>query len=441
MKKTFILDTNVLLHDINSIYAFEDNDIVIPMVVIEELDRFKSEADTRGKNARMVSRALDALRGKGRLNEGVPLPKGGSLKIELNKPGSLPQVFSVDKSDNAILNIAHTLAKKEGSYKKNQSPVIVVTKDINMRLKAEALGLAAQDYITDKVNLDELYTGTAELELPADQIDAFYRDKQLVLPKDTYFPNQFLILKAHEGSKQSAIGRVSNNGQSLLKPLSSQEPVAWGIKPLNKEQRFAMELLLDDSLDIVTLVGTAGTGKTLITLATGLQRTMDENAYRRMVVCRSIVPVGKDLGFLPGTKEEKLDPWMGAIYDNLSFLADRKNPEEGEEKAHYLLDSGKIEIASISHMRGRSLPNQYMIVDDAQNLTPHEMKTILTRAGEGTKIIVTGDPYQIDTPYLDVESNGLTYTVDRLKGQPSYGHITFTKTERSRLADMASKLL
>ena len=441
MKKTFILDTNVLLHDVSSIYAFEDNDIVIPMVVIEELDQFKSEGDTRGKNARVVSRELDSLRQKGRLNEGVKLPNGGMLKIELDKPNILPQALSLNKSDNSILNIAYTMAKKEGSYKKAQAPVIVVTKDINMRLKAEALGLSAQDYTSDKVNVDELYTGVAEVEVPGEQIDAFYKDKKLSLPKDTYFPNQFLILKAAGDAKKSAIGRVSNHGELLLKPLSAQEPVAWGIKPLNKEQRFAMELLLDDSLDIVTLVGTAGTGKTLITLATGLQRTMDENAYRRMVVCRSIVPVGKDLGFLPGTKEEKLEAWMGAIYDNLAFLADRKNPEEGEEKAHYLLDSGKIEIASVTHMRGRSLPGQYMIVDDAQNLTPHEMKTILTRAGEGTKIIITGDPYQIDTPYLDVESNGLTYIVDRLKGQPSYGHITFTKTERSRLADMASKLL
>lgn len=411
------------------------------MVVIEELDTFKSEGDNRGKCARMVSRELDSLRAKGRLNEGVPLENGGTLKIELDKPGILPQVFSINKSDNSILNIAYTMAKKEGSYKKNQSPVIVVTKDINMRLKAEALGLQAQDYTSDKVSLDELYTGVAEVEVDSAQIDAFYRDKKLPLKEGLYFPNEFLILKANDGSKKSAMGRVSNHGELCLKPLSTQEPVAWGIKPLNKEQRFAMELLLDDSLDIVTLVGTAGTGKTLITLATGLQRTMDENAYRRMVVCRSIVPVGKDLGFLPGTKEEKLEAWMGAIYDNLAFLADRKNPDEGEEKAHYLLDSGKIEIASVTHMRGRSLPGQYMIVDDAQNLTPHEMKTILTRAGEGTKVVVTGDPYQIDTPYLDVASNGLTYLVDRLKGQKNYGHITFTKTERSRLADLAGKLL
>ena len=441
MKKTFILDTNVLLHDVNSIYAFEDNDVVIPMVVIEELDNFKSEGDTRGKNARMVSRELDELRKKGRLNEGVKLPKGGTLKIELDKPNILPQILSFNKSDNSILNIAYTMAKKEGSYKKNQSPVFVVTKDINMRLKAEALGLSAQDYTSDKVNYDELYTGVAEVEVEAAKIDAFYHDKKLDLDKDLYFPNQFLILKANDGSKKSAMGRVANNGENVLKPLSAQDPAAWGIKPLNKEQRFAMELLLDDSLDIVTLVGTAGTGKTLLTLATGLQRTMDDNAYRRMVVCRSIVPVGRDLGFLPGTKEEKLEAWMGAIYDNLAFLADRKNPDEGEEKAHYLLDSGKIEIASVTHMRGRSLPGQYMIVDDAQNLTPHEMKTILTRAGDGTKIVVTGDPYQIDTPYLDIESNGLTYLVDRLKGQPTHGHITFTKTERSRLADLASKLL
>ena len=441
MKKTFILDTNVLLHDVNCLHAFEDNDIIIPMAVIEELDAFKSEGDTRGKNARMVSRTLDEMRKQGRLNEGVKLPKGGILKIELDKPNALPQSLAFNKADNSILNIAYTLSKKEGSYKKNAAPVIVVTKDINMRLKAEALGLSAQDYTSDKVNVDELYTGVAEMEVSPEQIDAFYRDKKLPVDPSVYFPNEFIILKSSDGSKKSAIGRVSNGAEFVLRPLSSQEPVAWGIKPLNKEQRFAMELLLDDSLDIVTLVGTAGTGKTLITLATGLQRTMDENAYRRLVVCRSIVPVGKDIGFLPGTKEEKLEAWMGAIYDNLAFLADRKNPDEGEEKAHYLLDSGKIEIASVTHMRGRSLPGQYMIVDDAQNLTPHEMKTILTRAGEGTKVVVTGDPYQIDTPYLDVESNGLTYLVDRLKGQKSHGHITFTKTERSHLADLASKLL
>ena len=440
MKKTFILDTNVLLHDVNCIREFADNDIIIPMAVIEELDAFKTGADTRGKNARIVSRTLDDLRKKGRLNEGVKLDNGGVLKIVMDFPNALPYSMAFNKADNAILNIAYTLGK-DGDAKKSTGPVIVVTKDINMRLKAEALGLNAQDYITDKVNVEELYTGVSELVVSANVIDSFYLHKKLELNPAKFVPNQFVILKTNDGSKKSAMGRVSNTGSITLRPLSMREPVAWGISPLNKEQRFAMELLLDNSLDLVTLVGTAGTGKTLITLATGLQRTMDDNAYRRMVVCRSLVPVGKDLGFLPGTKEEKLDAWMGAIYDNLAFLADRKNPDEGDDKAHYLLDSGKIEIASVTHMRGRSLPGQYMIVDDAQNLTPHEMKTILTRAGEGTKVVVTGDPYQIDTPYLDVESNGLTYLVDRLRGQKNYGHITFTKTERSRLADVASRLL
>ncbi|MCI7044202.1 MAG: PIN domain-containing protein, partial [Spirochaetes bacterium] len=254
MKKTFILDTNVLLHDVNCLHAFEDNAIIIPMAVIEELDNFKSEGDTRGKNARMVSRALDEMRKLGHLNEGVTLGGGGTLKIELDKPNILPQSLSFNKADNSILNIAYTLAKKEGAYKKDHAPVIVVTKDINMRLKAEALGLDAQDYTTDKVNVDELYTGMAEMEVSSEQIDEFYRHKKLPIQDGLYFPNEFIILKANDGSKKSAMGRVANNGELCIRPLSSQEPVAWGIKPLNKEQRFAMELLLDDSLDIVTLV-------------------------------------------------------------------------------------------------------------------------------------------------------------------------------------------
>ena len=226
MKKTFILDTNVLLHDVNCLHAFEDNDIIIPMAVIEELDTFKSEGDTRGKTARMVSRALDEMRSQGRLNEGVKLAKGGTLKIELDKPNMLPQSLAFNKADNAILNIAYTLSKKEGAYKKNAAPVIVVTKDINMRLKAEALGLSAQDYTTDKVNVDELYTGVAELEVPAEQIDAFYRDKKLAVDPTVYYPNEFIILKANDGSKKSAMGRVANNGEFVLRPLSAQEPSA-----------------------------------------------------------------------------------------------------------------------------------------------------------------------------------------------------------------------
>jgi len=438
MKKYYILDTNVLLHDPNAIKHFGDNEIIIPMVVIEELDNFKTSSDERGKNARLIARELDTLRQKGKLGKGVKLDNGGVLKVEFPKENKLPAQISFHKADNEILNVAYYYFREQEN-KTAKKPVIIVSKDTNLRIKAEAIGVEAQDYNADKINYNELYLGSEELEVPSSKIDEFYAKKELTL-KGTYYPNEFLILKSDDGSKKSAVGRVTLDGK-FLKPLSNQEPMAWGIKPLNKEQRFAMELLLDDRIDLVTLVGSAGTGKTLITLATGLKRTFDDENYRRLLVCRPIVPVGRDLGFLPGTMEEKLDAWMGAIYDNLSFLAGKKNPEEGEEEVRYLTSSGKLEIASVSHIRGRTLPKQYMIVDDAQNLTPHEIKTILSRAGEGTKVVVTGDPYQIDTPYLDTESNGLTYLVERFKGQKNYGHITFTKTERSNLADLAGKLL
>lgn len=439
MKKIYIIDTNVLLHDPQALERFADNDIVIPMIVIEELDNFKTLADERGKNARLVSRHLDELREKGKLGQGVKLEGGGTLKVEFPKENILPTGFTFHKADNDILNTAYFYHKKESS-KSNHKPVIIVSKDTNLRIKAEAIGVDAQDYNADKVKYNELYLGSMEVEISPDKIDEFYKNKELPLKQGEYYPNEFLILKSNDGSKKSAVGRVTPNGD-MLKLLNQQEPVVWGIKPLNKEQRFAMELLLDDRIDLVTLVGTAGTGKTLITLATGLHRTFDDETYRRLLVCRPIVPVGKDLGFLPGTMEEKLEAWMGAIHDNLSFLANKKNPEDGEEEVRYLTTSGKLEVASVTHIRGRTLPKQYMIVDDAQNLTPHEIKTILSRAGEGTKVVVTGDPYQIDTPYLDVESNGLTYLVERFKGQKTYGHITFTKTERSNLADLAGKLL
>jgi PhoH-like ATPase len=439
MKKIYILDTNVLLHDPHSVLQFADNEVIIPMVVIEELDNFKTSADERGKNARLVSRNLDELRASGKLGKGVKLASGGMLKVEFPKENMLPAGFSFNKADNDILNTAYFYYKQQEN-KTSKKPVIIVSKDTNLRIKAEAINVEAQDYTTDKINYSELYTGVKEVEVSSAQIDEFYKDKQLPAKTGEYYPNQFVVIKADDGSKKSAVGRV-NGAADAIKALPAQEPSVWGIKPLNKEQRFAMELLLDDSIDLVTLVGTAGTGKTLITLATGLHRTFDDETYRRLLVCRPIVPVGRDLGFLPGTMEEKLEAWMGAIHDNLSFLANKKNPEDTEEEVRYLMTSGKLEIASVTHIRGRTLPKQYMIVDDAQNLTPHEIKTILSRAGDGTKVVVTGDPYQIDTPYLDVESNGLTYMVERFKGQRSYGHIMFTKTERSSLADLASKLL
>ena len=439
MAKTFIVDTNVLLHDVNALNNFQDNNVVVPIAVIEELDTFKTHGDELGKNARLISRRLDELRKKGSLSKGVKLDNGGTISIALEPEQALPRSFQMREADNRILNIAYALSKgKTGD-------VIIVSKDINMRLKAEALGLAAEDYEAGKVNVDELYSGVREVEAGTAIIDAFYKDKELdlkTLNLGQVYPNEFIMLRDSANTKHSAIGRVfSFENRFVLRPLSQQDPAPWGIKPINKEQRFAMELLMDESVNLVTLVGNAGTGKTLISLAAGMQRTVEDNAYRRLIICRSIVPVGKDIGFLPGTKEEKLGVWMGAIYDNLEFLSEKKHPDEGIEHSDYLVESGKVEIASVTHIRGRTLPNQYMIVDDAQNLTPHEVKTILSRAGAGTKVVVTGDPHQIDSPYLDVESNGLTYIVDRFKGQKMYGHITFTKTERSPLAALVAELL
>jgi PhoH-like ATPase len=433
MKKTYILDTNVLIHDPLSFTKFEDNIVVIPISVIEELDTFKNAGDERGRSARIVSRKLDAFRQAGSLSKGVKTEHGGILIVDLDRPQVLPKEFKLVDMDNRILNNAYWHAKKKQA-------AVLVTKDINLRLKAEAVGLKSEDYEAGKVNVDELYPGIITESVPAADIDRFYKDHSMAAPGENLSPNEFVVLQAKDDPKKSALGRVDPLDTSRLKALNP-EPSPWGIRPLNKEQRCAMELLMDDSVKLVTLLGAAGTGKTLCTLVCGMQKAVEENVYRKLIICRPIVPVGKDIGFIPGTKEEKLNTWMGAIYDNLEFIMDKRHQESAMEKFEYLLQNEKIEVASVTHIRGRSLPKQYMIVDDAQNLTPHEMKTILSRAGEGTKVVVTGDPYQIDNPYLDIASNGLTYIVDRMRGQKLYGHLTFTKTERSSLAALVAELL
>jgi PhoH-like ATPase len=433
MKKVYILDTNVLIHDPLSFTKFEDNTVVIPISVIEELDNFKHTADERGKSARIVSRKLDEFRSKGKLNAGVKTEAGGTLIVDLDHVQVLPKEFKLLEMDNRILNTAYW-------YEQKKHNSTLVTKDINLRLKAEAVGLAAEDYEAGKVNVDELYPGLVNVKVSGADVDKFYKEHTITSPEKDLSPNEFVVLQSKEDPKKSAIGRVDPVDPTKIKALNP-EPSPWGIRPLNKEQRCAMELLLDDSVKLVTLIGAAGTGKTLMTLVCGLQKAVEESVYRKLIICRPIVPVGKDIGFIPGTKEEKLNTWMGAIYDNLEFVMDKRHQESAIEKFEYLLQNEKIEIASVTHIRGRSLPKQYMIVDDAQNLTPHEIKTILSRAGEGTKVVVTGDPYQIDNPYLDVASNGLTYIVDRMRGQKLYGHLTFTKTERSQLAGLVAELL
>ncbi|MDR2818741.1 MAG: PhoH family protein [Endomicrobium sp.] len=433
--KTFVLDTNVLLHDPDSIFSFQDNKVVIPMTVVEELDSFKKSNDERGRSARLISRKLDALRSKGKLSDGVPTKNGGVIKIEMNRHEvELPVGFVEQKSDNQILSIALGLKQKG-------EKVIFITKDINLRIKSEILNIETQDYEKSKVKIDELYAGWREISVPAGKIDQFYKDEKLVLKQD-FYPNEFIVLKDEAGSSKSALTKYSGRKKALT-PIFHQNSMPWGLKPLNIEQKFAIEVLLCNDINLVTLIGLPGAGKTLLALACGLQKTVEEKYFRKLYIARPIIPMGRDIGFLPGTKEEKLGAWMGAINDNFEFLMDkgRNDNLKTEERIDYLFESGQIEVDSLTYIRGRSLPQQYIIIDDAQNLTPHEIKTITSRAGNGTKIVLTGDPYQIDNPYLDASSNGLTYLVERFKGQEIFGHVTFSKSERSALAALSSELL
>jgi PhoH-like ATPase len=438
MKKVFVLDTNVLLHDPNAIVSFEDNDVIIPIVVIEELDKFKKGIDEIGRNARQVSRILDEYRQKGKLSQGVPLEKGGTLRVELNhqSPKLLPHELVVEKADNRILATALNL-------KHDDLPVILVTKDTNLRIKADAVGLRAEDFETETIALDELYSGEVELIVDPGVIEEFYAKGEYVPADPKPYPNEFVLLKNSANPSQTALARYSQQKMTLV-PLTNTKHGVWGIGARNKQQQFALDLLLNDDIRLVTLVGKAGTGKTLLALAAGLEKTIENRSFQRLVVSRPIFPMGKDIGFLPGDIEEKLKPWMQPIRDNLDFLVGSSGGPgraKGKKDLQSLFDLGMIEVEPLTYIRGRSMPNQFLIVDEAQNLTPHEIKTIITRAGEGTKVVLTGDPYQIDNPYIDSSSNGLTYVVDRFKEESIAGHITLVKGERSDLAELAATLL
>lgn len=448
MKKIYILDTNILLHDANSLLKFDDNDVVIPLIVIEELDNQKRRHDEVGRNARKVANLIDDLREKGKIYEGVSLPNGGNLRVELNhqRLEKLPPGFSAEKNDNRILAVALALQEENPSDK-----VIVVSKDTTVRIKGDVIGLATEDYKTDKVDINELYPGTAELEVEPDIINSFYRDEFLPLPKGTYYANQFFALNDKFGSGQSALARYSMERNGLV-PLKFANNEAWSIKAKNREQRYAMELLFDDNIKLITLVGQAGTGKTLLAVAAGLQKVIEEEAFKKLLVTRPVIPLGNDIGFLPGEKDEKLRPWMSPIYDNIEYIMNGSKDTSKKDKMgrgsnnvesmiHYFKEKGQMELEALTYIRGRTIPWQYIIVDEAQNLTPHEIKTMLTRVGEGTKIILTGDPYQIDHPYLDSSSNGLTYVVEKFKHEKIAGHVTLTKGERSELAKLAADLI
>jgi PhoH-like ATPase len=437
MPKHFVLDTNILIHDPRAILQFEENEVVIPIFVLEEIDQFKKEASERGRNAREVARMLDGYRqGNHRLSEGAPLPTGGKLRVAAGQRSVPTTLRESQIADHLILGVA--LDVRESNP---HDQTIFVTKDVNLRLRADALGLKAMDYEADRIDIDELYSGMTEVNVTGADVDAFYSNGALPLDKAEVLPNQYVLLKDPDSPSHTALGRYDASSGKLV-PLRKMRDGVWGIRPRNKEQHTALDLLLADEVKLVTLVGKAGTGKTMLAIAAGLQRVVEERTYSRLLVSRPIFPLGRDVGYLPGDLEQKLNPWMQPIYDNVEFLmglskADTKNGRSPRE----LIDLGYIEIEPLTYIRGRSIPNQYIIVDEAQNLTPHEVKTIITRVGEGTKIVLTGDPYQIDNPYVDATSNGLTTIVQKFMGQPIAGHVTLTKGERSPLAELASNLL
>jgi PhoH-like ATPase len=440
--KIYVLDTNVLLQDPYAIFSFEDNEVVIPAVVLEELDSKKRNMDEIGRNARQVSKLIDGLRQSGKLHEKICLPNRGTLRIELNHRSfqQLQEIFVEKTNDNRILAVAKNLSLEEAA-KENGRPVILVSKDILVRVKADVIGLEAEDFLNDRViEFNDLYTGFLECYISNEALNQFYVKGELPLSELTqhpFYPHQFLILKDALGSSQSAIGIVAEDGKHVRKLKYNQEPI-WGIRPRNVQQIMGLELLLRKDIPLVTLVGKAGTGKTLLALAAGLLQTEDMDLYKKMLVARPIVPMGKDIGYLPGEKQEKLRPWTQPIFDNLEFLFNTKKPGEID---NILAGMNSIEVEALTYIRGRSIPEQFIIIDEAQNLTKHEVKTILTRVGERSKIVLMGDTAQIDHPYLDEYNNGLTYVVEKFKDQKVAGHIKLMKGERSDLAQLAADIL
>jgi len=437
MKKTLVLDTNVILHDSDCIYHFEDNDIILPIAVLEELDHFKKGNDVLNYHARAFVRIIDKLSAEKLFKKGVKLgPNQGVFRVEINSVSEdLAGVFTEDITDHRILYTAYELAKVE------KQRVVLVSKDVNLRMKAKAIGLEAQDYFTDKVaSIDELYTGKSTLEhVDTDLIDQLYKTPFEIPFDETAFDNSpapwhHYILK---NAQKSALA-VFNPNQDMLQRLDKR--AAHGITPRNAEQLFALDILTNDDIPLVSLTGKAGTGKTLLALAAAMEK---RRSYRQIYIARPIVPLSnKDIGYLPGDIKSKIDPYLQPLWDNLRVIQNQYLNNDSEfQKINQLVEEEKIVIAPLTYIRGRSLQKIFFIVDEAQNLTPHEIKTIITRAGEGTKVVFTGDIFQIDHPFLDSQSNGLSYLIDHFKGQRLYAHMNLEKGERSALAELASNLL
>lgn len=436
MKKNYILDTNVLLHDPNALHSFQDNRVIIPIEVIEEIDHFKKDVTELGQNARRVSRILDEYRQQAKLAAGVKLPGGGLLQVVMSdKEHALNGARDHGSVDNRILALA---LKVRDENKK--TPTVLVTKDINLRIKADAFDLRAEDYETDRVTLNDLYSGVVELNVSEEDLTAFHENKALPLPKEGMEANQYVMLRAKSDEKKTLLGRIDLAAKQIVAIADSARGI-WGVRPRNREQYFAFDALLDDQVRLVTIMGKAGTGKTLLALAAGLQKVATEKKYKRLLVCRPTFPMGKEIGYLPGDIEEKLNPWMQPIYDSLELLMDATPHTSQKRSFNDYVKLGLMGIEPLTYIRGRSIAHQYIIIDEAQNLTPLEMKTVVTRVGHGTKIVFTGDPYQIDNPYVDSASNGFNAIVNKFRAQPLAANIQLQKGERSDLADLAANLL
>jgi PhoH-like ATPase len=434
-KKTYILDTSVYLTDANSIKEFKKNDIIIPLKVLEEIDKHKTRQDGVGAQARQIIRILDELRTKGSLQKGVRIEKGkGLIYTKGYNIEYLPEGFDPKHPDNQIICVALT-EKRENPKKK----VIVVSRDINMRVKCDAIGIECEEYVASKVVKDssELYTGLKQILVDEEIVDQFYAKKDVFVEKEEHnlHPNQFVMLVSSSNEKKTALARFLSHSMPL-KHIFDSKGHEWLIKPRNKEQRFSIDLLMNPDVPVVTLIGKAGSGKTLAAISAGMEQVLNTERYKTLVVSRPVQPLGKDIGFLPGSMEEKMRPWLAPIRDNLQYLM-------GNDKIlmEEYLSNGLIEVEALTYIRGRSISDAYIIIDEAQNLSRHELKTIITRVGENTKIVLTGDIEQIDNAYIDETTNGLTYAVESFKETELAGHITLQKGERSKVASLAARIL
>ena len=433
MRKNYLLDANILLHDPASIFNFADNTVIIPVGVIGEIDRFKKERTDRGYNARAVARLLDSLRDRQRLTTGVTLPNGGTLKVYCEPDRAL--TGGPLDGDLEILAVAQTIKRAEPD-----TSTIIVTKDINLRIRADVSGLRAEDYESDRVLLSELDREEPELTVEAEALAEFKRNGEMSLGDGRRNPNEYSLLRARTAAKRTALARVDLDGRKLV-ALQVPKDGVCGVRPRNKEQYYAVDALLNEQIQLVTLMGKAGTGKTLLAMAAAVHATLEERHYRGILVGRPVVPLGRDMGYLPGGIESKLEPWMKPIADTVDFLLGVRGAIRDHRDSDSLVRSGLIEIQPLAYIRGRSVSNRFVVIDEAQNLTPLEVKTVITRIGEDAKVVLTGDPYQIDNPYVDASSNGFSYLAHRFRTQPLAAHIAFRKGERSPLAELAADLL